>query len=152
MALITSSRLTLRLVAPATIYWSFVPLLEIVSLAAVTWHKRRIISLTRSVDLFFMGHAPWSLWLIAFAAVWAFVPPIQVFAWTAKGWIWYDSALIVAAWSAYIDFWFFRCVLEETPVTAGRDLLLQRLICWSGGLLCFLASSAWTVVAPRFRL
>jgi hypothetical protein len=144
--------LTLRLIFPATIYWSFVPLLEIASLAAVCGGRRRVRSLPRTIDLFFMGHGPWSLWLAGFAAIWAFIPAVQVFAWSAKGWIWYGSAFLVLVWSGYIDFCFFRFALERTPAQASRDLLFQRLICWIPALLCFLASSAWTVIAPRLGL
>src|SRR5450432_2588253 len=99
ISLMTSGRLTLRLALPAAIVWTFVPLLEMASLAAV-WHiKRPAISLPRAIDLFFMGHAPWSLWLVGFAAIWAFVPTVQVFAWTGPKWIWFGTALAVMAWS-----------------------------------------------------
>jgi hypothetical protein len=148
ISLMTSGRLTLRLAGPATIYWSFVPLLEVASLAAVS---RNLIS-PRVIDLFFMGHAPWSLWLVGFAAIWALVPPIRVFAWMADKSIWYGSAIAVMAWSGYIDFWFYRRVLKRPPARALRDLLLQRLIAWPLALFCFLASAGWQVVATRLGL
>jgi hypothetical protein len=152
ISLMTSGRLTLRLALPAAIVWSFVPLLEMASLAAV-WHiKRPPISLPRAIDLFFMGHAPWSLWLVGFAAIRAFVPTVQVFAWMGAKWIWFASAFLAMAWSGYIDFHFFRTVLDRTAARAARDLVLQRLICWIGFLLIFLAPGAWSTLAPWLGL
>ena len=43
ISLMTSGRLSLRLAAPATLYWSFVPLLEIAGLAVVwPWKRSRL--------------------------------------------------------------------------------------------------------------
>src|SRR5580658_399317 len=53
MSLITSGRLTLRLVAPATIYWGFVPLAETAALAVVRWPERKTRSFSSALDLFF---------------------------------------------------------------------------------------------------
>ena len=69
VSLMTSGRLSLRLAAPATLYWSFLPLLEIAGLAAVWPWKRSPISFARAIDLFFVSNTPWSLWFTAFAGV-----------------------------------------------------------------------------------
>lgn len=152
ISLITSGRLTLRLLVPATIYSSCVPLFEIASLAAVYGSKRRLIPLPRAIGLFFMGHGPWSLWLIGFAATWAFVPAVQVYSWSATPWIWLSSALPAMAWSAYIDFCFFRTSFNVTPAQAVRHLLLQRLLCWVPALFLFFASAGCQVIASRLGL
>jgi hypothetical protein len=128
MSLITSASLTLRLAAPATVYWSFVPLAEIAGLAIVYWPERGL-SFGRTVDLFFAGHGPWLFWLIGLCAIWSFVPPIEAFAFT-KIWL-YGAGAIVIVWSAYIDFRFFRFAMERSPARAARDLLLQRLVSWT---------------------
>jgi hypothetical protein len=99
-----------------------------------------------------MGHAPWLLWLVLYAAVWAFAPPMQAFAWMGNHWIWYGSAGLVAAWSGYIDFRFFRSILKSAPARAIRDLVLQRLICWISVLAWFLGSAGWQVVATKLGL
>jgi hypothetical protein len=152
VSLMTSGRVSLRLAAPATLYWSFVPLLELTGLAAVWPWKRSQVSFARAIDLFFVSHTPWSLWLCAFAAVWAFFPPARVFAWTASPWSWYGPALAVALWSACLDFRFFRSVSGRTPTIACRDLAVQRVIAWTGGVAWFMGSAAWQVVTSRFRL
>jgi hypothetical protein len=129
MSLLASARLTLRLAAPAAIYWSFVPLAEIAALAAVFWRGRRTLSFHRTVDLFFAGHGPWLLWLIGLGAIWSSIPPIRAFALTGA-WL-YGAGAIVIVWSAYIDFCFFRFVGDRRPAQAAPDLLLQRLISWT---------------------
>ncbi|MGC9949942.1 MAG: hypothetical protein ABSF64_26540 [Bryobacteraceae bacterium] len=128
MSLIASARLTLRLAGPATTYWSFVPLAEIAALAAV-WRRGRTLSFRRTVDLFFAGHGPWLFWLIGLCAIWCFVPPIQAFVFTTV-WL-YGAGAMAIVWSAYIDFCFFRFVMDRAPARAGRDLLLHRLISWT---------------------
>jgi hypothetical protein len=55
---------TARLVLPATVYWSFVPLVQIAGLAVV--FRKRLDAAT--IDAYFAGHGPWLLWLAAFAA------------------------------------------------------------------------------------
>ena len=151
-SLITSGRLSLRLVAPATLYWTFVPLLEVAGLAAVWPWKRSPVSFARAIDLFFANNTPWSLWLCAFAAVWAFFPPALVFAWTRNSWPWYASALAVGVWCAWLDFRFFREMPSHTPARACRDLAVQRFIAWTGGIVWFMGSAAWQVFASRFGL
>ncbi|MBZ5724048.1 MAG: hypothetical protein LAP87_03550 [Acidobacteriia bacterium] len=152
VSLMTSGRVTLRLAGPATIYWTFVPLCEVASLAAVGARSRRKVPISRAIDLFFMGHGVWFLWLIGFAAVWAFCPAPHAFAWLSKPWVRYGPVFAAIAWSGYIDFWFFRSVFARTRAGAACALLAQRLICWSGALALFLAPSAWTVLASRLGL
>jgi hypothetical protein len=149
VSLMTSGRVTLRLTVPAMLYFTFVPLIEIAALAVV---RSRSISLARAIDLFFMGHAPWPLWLTGFAAAWAFLPAMQVFATLTRPLTWYAPVLLVLAWSAYIDFWFLRCVFERTPARALRDLTVQRLLTWAGVAVCFAPTAAWQVTASFLHL
>lgn len=145
ISLITSSRLTPRLVVPATIYASIVPLCQLLGLAAAIRTKPT----ARMIDLFCAGNAPWSLWLLYLAAVWAFLSPDRAFATLANFWIWDATALVVAAWTSYIDYCFFRTVLDRTPPAALRDLFVERAIAWTPGLAIFLWSSGWSTLAAR---
>jgi hypothetical protein len=138
VSLAASGRLTLRLVAPAMLYAALIPALEIPVLAAIL-RRGRSVSLRRAVDLFFMGHAAWCLWLFLLAAVFAFADPIRAFQWTAP--LWYRStAAFMVIWSAYTDYCFFRCV---SPGRAGWNLLALRTVCWSVGLAIFGGASLW---------
>lgn len=148
MSLITAASLTLRLVGPATIYWSFVPLAETGALTAVCWSGRRMVSFPRAIDLFFMGHGPCSLWLIGLSVIWSFFPPARAFSLT-RVWLYGASAMVIV-WSACIDFCFFRFVLGRNRTAAGRDLLLHRAISWSLIIAIFGAPAIYPEIVGRF--
>ena len=152
ISLMTSGRITLRLAAPATLYWSFLPLCEILALGVFWIGGRPGVPFRRAIDLLFAGQAPCSLWLLAFAAVWACFPAPTILAVSPRPWMWYVSAIGVLGWTAWIDFWFFRCVLARSPARALASLLLYRAICWPLALAVFLYSAGVTVVAKRLGL
>jgi hypothetical protein len=150
LSLVVSNRLTLRLIAGGAVAWSFIPLFEVASFAAVRQRRRRAASFSRDVDLFFTGHGPWAVGLIGVAAVASFLTPLQVYAWAGT-----TTSLIslagvggaIAIWSAYIDFCFYRAVFESTPPAAVRQLLLQRAIGWTVALTYYFGYAAWPLVA-----
>ncbi|HEV2446696.1 MAG TPA: hypothetical protein VGS58_12265 [Candidatus Sulfopaludibacter sp.] len=150
VSLMTSGRLTLRLAGPAAVYWSFVPLCEIASLAVVA--GRRGTPFARTIDRYFEGHAAWLLWATAFVAVWAFVPAPAVYGWRWRTLWWYGSAAAVFAWSAYVDFGFFRRVLGRSAGRAARDLAIQRALSWAAGLAIFVAPAGWQELASWLGL
>src|SRR5215467_6235125 len=75
VSFLTSRTLTLRLIVPTMIYWAFVPLIEIVSLAAVCQSDRQNTPFPRLIDLFFRGYSPWLLWLVGVCAIWSLLSP-----------------------------------------------------------------------------
>jgi len=146
-SLMTSGRLTWRLALPATIYWMFVPLCEIASLAVVT--RRAKMPLARLIDPFLASATGWLLLMLVFAGAWALAPPLVVWSWswmTAKQ-TWLIAGGLVFAWSAYADFRFFRSVLGRTPAHAALDLAAQRLLCWGMAFTIFVAPGGWQTVA-----
>jgi hypothetical protein len=134
VSMATSGRVTLRLAGPVTIYAALIPLLEIGILRWLLGPK-----ISRAVDLFFMGHAAWSLWLLALAGIFAFLDPMKAYRVTGPPWGLASLALVVG-WSAYTDWCFFRCV---SPERAGRNLTVQRVVCWTIGLGIFGGGSFW---------
>jgi hypothetical protein len=130
----TSGRVTLRLPMPVTIYAALIPLLEIAVLRVLLGPK-----IARAVDLFFMGHATWSLWLLTLAGIFAFADPIQAYRLTGPPWGLVSVGLVMA-WSGYTDWCFFRCV---SPERTGRNLAVQRVVCWTVGLAIFGGGSLW---------
>jgi hypothetical protein len=125
ISILTRGYLAPPLIASSMVSWSFVPLAGIAGLAAVWRSRRREIPFAAAVDLFFVGYAPTLLWLVAFAVFWASfgsrVPPVFFY--------WEVSAAIVGAWSAYIDFQFFRNVPRmERPLLS---LVIHRTIAWT---------------------
>jgi hypothetical protein len=150
VSLVTSPGLTLRLVGPSIIFWSFIPVIEIGSLIAVCWSARQSISLPRMIDLFFMGHGPWSIWLIGMAAVWSLLSPATNALDFKISLVWRDGGFVAATlWSAYIDFWFFQTVLGRNAARARRDLILQRVISWGLIIPIMGAPTAWSEIAGR---
>jgi len=123
MSLTTTGSLTLRLVPSAAVSWAFVPAIEVAALALVLRRDERD-GLPRLIDLFCSGFGAWSLWLIAICVMFAVVPPtlvFQVFFW------WLEiGAAIVLAWSAYVDYCFFREVVGRNRRSAARTLLVHR--------------------------
>lgn len=140
VSLMTSDRLTWRLVLPATIYWSFVPLCEIGSLALVA--RRRKLSLARTIDGFFESQTAWLLFVVALA--------------TTNRWIgkevWYGLAAVIFAWVAYRDYGFLRRAMERTPARAVCELAAQRALSWGAALVIFVAPAGWQVVVSWFGL
>jgi hypothetical protein len=131
VSFLTTRALTLRLIAPAMIYWSFVPLIQIAALAAVCRHDRKSLRFSELIDSFFRGYSPWLFWLTGVCAIWTFLTPSsKSLDWTVSV-IWLDGGVALAVlWSLYIDFHFFRSALSRSPAGAARALALQRFISW----------------------
>ena len=135
VSLIASQRLTLRLLVTGTINMSFIPLVEILGLRAV-WQRERGLSFSRAVDYFFMGHGPWIGWLLAYALIWALASPDHAFFWTAPRYLW-PTFVLAILWSGFIDYCFYRRMFYRNRGEAAVDLLLQRAISWTLGILIF---------------
>jgi hypothetical protein len=154
LSLIVSGRVTARVIVGGAVAWSFIPLFEVASFAAVRRLANRSVPFSRHVDLLCAGHGPWLVSLISAAAVASFIP-IQAATWTAStpGLISLTAiGVAIAVWSGYIDFCFYRAVLERTQATAIRDLLLQRAIAWTLAIVYFFGNAGWPLVADRLGL
>ena len=138
VSFLTARSLTLRLVVSSSVTWSYVPLLEIASLAIVwKWH-RPTLPLPRTIDVFFTGHGPWSLWLISSGALWAGLPQL------ISSRVWLGSAVVVLIWSAYLDycFWANRPVAQPHRGDPGSSIAARTLLV--PGVLIFGAGSLWS--------
>lgn len=149
VSLVTAGTLNPRLFAAGALNGLFVPLLEIGVLAGV-WRSRRALPFLRTVDLFFMGHGPWVLWLLVMCAIWVFASPFQAFYLTGRG-MWFLLG-VVAVWSGYIDFCFLRYVLRESAKKAVGSLMILRVITWTVGLVIFGGGSLWPEMVRVLRL
>jgi hypothetical protein len=116
-----TGRGTLGLVASGTLCWSFVPALQIATASAlVRFAPHRPHHMARSIELLFVGHGPYSLWLLL-SASWLilveaedlYVNPYMTL-----------SAAIPLAWTVSIVYAFCRTVLELSP----RDAVLRTLL------------------------
>jgi hypothetical protein len=152
LSLMTEGRITLRLAIPAAIYWSFVPLLQVACVVISYRRARPEGSLARAIDLAFAGGAPWMLWLLAYISPWVLASPERAYALAGHHTFWYGLTALTALWAAYIDFWYFRVVLGNTPAGAAWSLLFHRAVCWSAGLSIFVLAAGWQAVAGRLGL
>src|SRR6476646_2121049 len=127
------------------VYWSFVPLIEIVALAAVCWSDLQKCSCPRLIDSFFSGYRPWLLWLTGLCAIWTLLSPAaKSLDWTISI-VWLLGGVAAAlVWSGYTDFLFFRSVLQRSPGCAARELVLQRLISWGLILMIVGGPTIWS--------
>jgi hypothetical protein len=146
VSLMTEGRLTLRLMLPAMLYATLLPALEFASLAVVA---RGSIPFRRTVSIFFASHGPWLLWLVAWSACWGLIPATIMYRHVLDGRL---SMIAVFAWSAYLDYRFFRVVIGRSPLGAAHALAIQRLICWGPGLLIFVAPAGWQEIASTLGI
>lgn len=151
ISLMDAGRLTLRLALPAAIWWTWVPLLEILSLYAASPTARRM-PWRPTIDAYFRSHTLWLVWLIAFSAYWAFLPAETAFAWLWRHNVWYIAAAIVVTWGAWLDYGFFRQILKRSPWQAGRELFFQRLLAWISGAAIFAGTAGWQTLATKLGL
>src|SRR6185503_10095199 len=142
---LTARTLTLRLIVPSMVYWSFVPLIQIAALAAVCRRDRQKILFPELIDSFFRGYSPWLLWLAGLCAISCLLSPAaKSFDWTVTI-LWLDGgAALAIASSLYIDFRFFRSVLQRDRARAARDLALQRIISWTLIAAIIAAPTIWS--------
>ena len=137
IAIATTKRITIGLLLSLTLCWSFAVVLQFAAAAALgASSKRRNVSLAAAVDLIFLGHAPWSLWLIAMAMWSAFSPTGAHF---TDGMM--LTALIALGWRSAIIFAFCRRVLQASTTGALlRTALHQAVI-----LFFIFLYAAWAV-------
>ena len=113
-----TGRITLSLALSGLVCWSFVPLLQMATAAALVASVReRPVSLTRGIELLFAGHGPWSLWLVAIAAL-QLISPAQSIA--------LASAVVPAVFTARILSAFGREVLALSPQAARARMFAHQ--------------------------
>ena len=117
-----TGHVTWSLILSGAVCWSFAVLAQI-GTAGMLIRSPSAITRARAIDLFFLGHAPWSWWLLGVAAVLVSVPAAgrhqNVIAITA---------LVPAVWTAAVIFAFCRQVLQlDRKQAAVRTVLHQAL-------------------------
>jgi hypothetical protein len=135
VSLTTSGLLTLRHLATATVYWASVPAVEMLACAALLWRRRRRVSMASAIDVFFAGHSTWTLMLIGLAVTLSFLPPHTGWLLLLRVWVW--VALAVLAWSAYVDYCFFRYHVGSSRAAALGEVAVNRALVWPAVLAIF---------------
>jgi hypothetical protein len=141
VALVTTGRADPRLVASTTLYWSFVPILQLVAAVALVRSSRQRPPMAEAIDALFAANGPWALWLVALAGWAVSAPPV------ARPMFWIlAAALVPLAWTPFLVLAFCRKVLGD-PLRAA---LLKTALHQAAMLLSFLVYVANAIAfAPR---
>jgi len=106
-------RVTLRLVATAAVSFSFAVAIELAAAwCVIVSADSREVSTTRAIDLWFAGHLPFSLWLLALpiiTSMFVSTPPLEIIG---------ATAVVPILWTTFIIAAFCRTVLRATPAGA----------------------------------
>jgi hypothetical protein len=143
-----SGRLSVRLIVDGMMSFAFLPAFQLLAFAVVYRRGPRQSPFAQAADRFFAGNAPWLWWLVAFAALRCLLTPFQA---GAPPQLLLDlvraTMVGVLAWSAYVDYRFFREVLLSPQ--SARDVILQRAVGWTGGVVYFFGIAAWSAIVGR---
>jgi len=147
LSLSSSTRVSARTVVDGMISFAFVPIAEALAVAAIYARSDRRLPFTRVVDTFLVSNAPWLLWILGFCA-WQVARSPTTMSDTTGKWL-VASLLAPACWAAYLDLQFFRIVLSRRAVAV--DLVVARLIGWTGAIGCFLGIALWAQIVAWLR-
>jgi len=128
ISLIGASVATIRLIGATPLYWSIVPVVEILGLAIVIWRRRGARTFASLIDIFFAGHAAWTLFLLLTGAVLAVAPPEHWWFLITRPVV--TGLVLVAGWSAYVDVCFFRYVCGARLASAIGSAVVFRAVAW----------------------
>jgi hypothetical protein len=136
-----SGRFTVRLIVDGVLSFAFIPIFQILAFVLVSAMCRKHGRFADSAGSFLTGMLPWLVWEIGVMAVMCFMQPNELAQWTGPDrlWILILSAVPFALWAAFLDFYFFREVLQRSSRQAMRDLVVQRAIAWTVGIVYFFA-------------
>lgn len=124
IAISATGHVSPALVLSTTLCWSFAVVLQAAAaLLLIASPARDTVGRVRAFDLFFAGHAPWSLWLLAVAA-WAPSTPDRSLAPIVA------SAIVPVALTVRIVYAFFVEVLQLQPREALLRTAAHQAVIW----------------------
>ena len=130
-AISSTGHLTIGLLVSGFVCWGFVPLLQIATAAAIMRPPTsRPVPLAQRLDLWFMAHAPWSLWIVIAACVLAAAPIGAHVEWPLIA-----SAAIPIIWTSVIGAAYCRIVLGDPFAAAIARTAAHQAITWTIALL-----------------
>ena len=127
----STGHLTLGLLLSGFACWSFVPLLQMATAAAIMRSpSSSTLSAARRLDLWFMGHAPWSLWIFGATLAMGIAP-----GWLRVEWPIIAAAVVPMVWTTIIAAAFCRVVLGDSRNAAIARTALHQAVTWTIALL-----------------
>jgi len=112
VSLMTAGRLVPGHLLNTVLFWSFLPLYQIVALRLTTLAVGARSGFSRSVDLFFVGQAPWLMTFAVLAAICLFAPHVYgTFVGLANAGVFPGLLLASTLWSSFLTLAFLRAGL-----------------------------------------
>ena len=148
VSLMSSGRLTQRLVVDGAVSFAFVPLVELAAFALVYRRRSGRLPPAHEVDRFFTTNTPWMLCVVALAALVSLQPPRDIGAWTVPPLVGFPLGAIAVAItsSAAYDVRYFRDALGRSMADAVRDAIFLRAIAWPAGAMYFVGIAMWPYI------
>lgn len=136
ISMIATRTVAAPVVISLTICWMAVVLIQVVAaLIVIGSSSRRGVPRSRAIDLFFVGHAPWSLWILAVAAVFTWLTHVSLT-------LVLLSALAPAALTARTIRAFAESVLGAPRSEAIRRTVLHQSFIWTVAIVLIGAAVA----------
>jgi hypothetical protein len=131
-----TGRVSWSLVLSGIVCWSFLAAIQCLTAAMLIGRRGRSIGYWRAFELFFLGHAAWSLWLIA-AGAYLLVAPEPV----RREELVILTAIVPLSWTAVLIFAYCREILRlDRKPAAMRTAVHQSLT-----VLIIVAYVAWAI-------
>jgi hypothetical protein len=138
VSIATTGRLTLELAATLAAAWSFVVVIQVAAaVALVASSPRREVSRRRAFELLFLGHAPWSLWLLGATATALALDNVRLTPLAA-------TMFAPIAWTMVITAAFSREVVGAGRTGAVVRAIAHQAIVWGLAIqVAALAAGSW---------
>jgi hypothetical protein len=121
--------LSVESVVSVTLCWSVAVAVQMLAGWVLVRSSRfRGLTISQAMDWLFMGHLPWSVWLLSAGGYLAMVPTS---AWLGAVAL---SVLVPLFWTAFLLTAFCRTVLGASPRHARLLAMLHQSIVWSIGI------------------
>lgn len=135
-----------RLLLSTIACWIFAPIVQTIAAAAlVASSRQRAVGMARAIDLLFVGHGPWSLWLLVLAAGAAWGSGELVARATLV------SAVAPILWTSWILRAFCKVVLNDSRRGILVRLALHQGIVWSFTAAYIIAAISWARLIPLLQ-
>jgi hypothetical protein len=130
-----TGRVSWSLVLSGIVCWSFLAAIQFLTAAMLIGRQGRPIGYWRAFELFFLGHAAWSLWLIGAGAYLHIVPE------SLRRDELLITAVVPAAWTAAVVFSYCREILRLDV----RRAVLRTAVHQGLTILVIVAYVAWAI-------
>lgn len=128
VALITAGRLPIHLVVGTAVFWSMVPVLQVLMVLGGHAVSNRRMPRMRAIGLHMAGNAPMLLWLLLCAGLCLFAPNVyEAFSWALRPII-APALLLALVYGSVLSFAFYRSALEQSRARAALSLFVEIVL------------------------